>query len=149
MARYTTSVRSPWSAEDAFAFMSDLRNLERWDPGVVRAVQVDGDGGGPAATFDVTVKGVRGDLTMRYETVAYEPPGWIVVRATTSSLWSEDRISVSPAGDGCVVTYDAILRLRGVLGVFDPGLSLAFRRIGDRAGAGLRRVLEGADATPA
>ena len=41
------------------------------------------------------------------------------------------------------MTYDADLRLNGLLRIGDLGLRLVFDRIGDRAAAGLRRVLEG------
>jgi len=44
-----------------------------------------------------------------------------------------------------VVTYDAILTLRGPLGLFDPLLRLAFGRIGDRAAAGMRKALRGTE----
>jgi len=50
MARYRTTVRTDRPPSDAFAFMADLRNFEHWDPGVRRATQVDGDGGGPTTT---------------------------------------------------------------------------------------------------
>ncbi|MCU0274493.1 MAG: SRPBCC family protein [Acidimicrobiales bacterium] len=143
MARYTTSVRSPLDPEEAFAYMADLRNLAIWDPGVRRVVQVVGEGPGPDAVFEVTVAGVGRDLTLRYETVEYDAPGWFVVRAVTSQLQSEDRVSVAPVPGGCVVTYDAELRLRGLFGLADPALALAFRRIGDRAKDGLVRALEG------
>jgi hypothetical protein len=38
------------------------------------------------------------------------------------------------------VTYDAELRMNGLLKVVDPLLGLMFKRIGDRAVAGLRLV---------
>jgi hypothetical protein len=41
------------------------------------------------------------------------------------------------------VTYDARLTLNGPLALLDPLLGAAFRRIGDRATAGLCRVLQG------
>ncbi|CAB4659805.1 unannotated protein [freshwater metagenome] len=41
------------------------------------------------------------------------------------------------------MTYDAELKLNGPLGLADPILRLTFGRIGDRAAAGLIRVLEG------
>jgi carbon monoxide dehydrogenase subunit G len=143
MARYTTSIRTPMPPAEAFAFMADLRNLATWDPGVRRTEQVEGDGPGADAVVDVTVAGVGRDLTLRYRTVSFEPPGWVVVRARSAQLVSEDRIAVTPAGDGSIVTYDAELRLRGPLVVFDPGLGLAFRRIGGRAAAGLAAALGG------
>jgi carbon monoxide dehydrogenase subunit G len=150
MARYTTTVRTPMSPAEAFAFMADLRNFETWDPGVTGVTQVDGEGGGPDAVFDVRVKAVRGDLTLRYVTKHYDAPDSVLVEARSSMFTSIDRIDVVPdgAGSGSLVTYDAELRLNGVLGVFDLGLRPVFDRIGGRAAAGLERVLEGERVTP-
>ena len=149
MARYVTTVRTSWSADVAFGFMADLRNFAIWDPGVRRVVQVEGDGGGTDAVFDVTVAGVGRDLTLRYRTVQHDAPESLLVVASSGLLTSEDRITVvaEPAG-GASVTYDADLRLGGPLRLVDPALRLVFGRIGDRAAAGLRAALA-ADAPPA
>jgi carbon monoxide dehydrogenase subunit G len=126
-----------------FTYLADLRNFAEWDPGVRRVEQVEGDGGGPDTVFDVTVAGPRRDLTLRYRTVEYDAPRELLVIATDRFLTSEDRITVEETADGTIVTYDADLRLQGALRVADLGLRLVFGRIGDRAAAGLRRVLDG------
>lgn len=146
MARYVTRVRTPWSAEEAFAYMADLRNFAHWDPGVERVDQVEGDGAGPGASFDVRVKGPGRAIVLRYETVNFDEPVEVFVRASTRTLTSEDRITVEPETNGCVVTYDADLRLNGPLRLADPMMILLFKRIGDRAAAGLRTALGGTDA---
>jgi carbon monoxide dehydrogenase subunit G len=143
MARYVTKVRTPRSAAEAFAYMSDLRNFAEWDPGVRSVVQVDGDGAGPAATYDVTVRNGRRDMMLRYRTVEFEPSTNLLVVAETRSLISTDRVSVHVEQGTTTVTYDADLRLKGALRFADPILRLMFSRIGDRAAAGLRRVLDG------
>lgn len=143
MARYTTRVRTQRPSDEVFAYMADLRNFAEWDPGVRRVSQVDGDGAGPDAVFDVTVGGVGRDLTLWYRTVEYAPPRDLLVVATGKLLVSEDRITVEIDDAGTVVTYDADLRLNGPLRLADPLLRLVFGRIGDRAAAGLRRVLDG------
>lgn len=147
MARYVVHIRSPLPVAEAFAFMADLRNFARWDPGVVEVHQVEGDGGGADAVFDVAVKGVGGPLTLRYHTTTYTPPERVVARAETSRLTSLDTITVRPDGTGdgagSIVTYDAVLELNGILGVADPVLKLAFNRIGGRAAAGLIKALDG------
>lgn len=144
MPRYQTRVRSPWSARRAFEYVSDLEHFADWDPGVRRATQIAGSGPGVEAAYDVTVSAMGRDLTLRYETVEIDPPRRVRVRAETSTLRSVDVITVEdhPRG-GCVVTYDAELSLKGLLRLGDPLLGLVFRRIGDRAAAGLRRALEG------
>jgi hypothetical protein len=146
MARYVTRVRTPLSAKEAFAYMADLRRFAEWDPGVRRVVQVEGDGGGPEAVFDVTVATLGPDLTLRYETTEYDAPRSFRVVATSAFFTSDDRIRVETKRGKTIVTYDAELRLKAPLGLFDPGLRLVFGRIGDRAAAGLREALNGVEA---
>jgi carbon monoxide dehydrogenase subunit G len=139
MARYVTKVRTQRPAAEVFEYMADLRHFRDWDPGVKKVVQVEGDGGGADGVFDVTVSGT----TLRYRTVEFVAPHQLVVKAESGTLISTDRITVDSEDGGTLVTYDADLRLKHVLAVADPLLRLAFGRIGDRAAAGLRRVLDG------
>ena len=143
MARYVVHVRTPKSAEGSFAYMADLSNFAEWDPGVTEVEQVTGDGAGPDAAFDVTVKGLRGTMTLRYETTSYDPPSTVVAKASSRLLTSLDRITVRAEEAGSIVTYDAELTLNGVLGLADPLLGRVFDKIGDRAAAGLIRALDG------
>ena len=143
MARYRTSVRTNRAPTDAFDFMADLRNFEDWDPGVQRATQVDGDGPGHDATFDVVVDAPGKGLTLRYVTTVYDAPSHVTVRAESKMFTSLDRIDVVPDGDGSVVTYDAELTLNGPLRVFDLVLRPVFERIGGLADRGLQRALDG------
>lgn len=140
MARYITSVTSSRSAAEAFAYMADVTHFVEWDPGVKRVLRVAGDGAGLGTAYDLTVQ-AGGTTVMRYEVTAYDPPRRIVLIARTSLLTSVDEVRVEPSGSGSIVTYDATLTLNGVLSLFDPLLRLAFRRIGDRAAAGLQRAL--------
>ena len=141
MARYVTTVKSAMTPQEAFAYMADLGNFVEWDPGVKAVRQVEGSGGGPDAVFDVTVVAPGPDLTLRYVTEEHDAPHNLLVVARSSVFTSIDRITVEPDGTGSLVTYDADLRLNGVLRVGDLGLRLVFGQIGDRAAAGLRRVL--------
>lgn len=143
MARYRTTVRTPRSQVDAFAYMADLRNFAEWDPGVRRVDQVTGEGAGSDAEFDVTVSSAGPDLTLRYVTTEFDDPATVTVRAESRLFTSLDRIEVVADGDGCLVTYDAELTLNGPLGLFDLALRPVFDRIGRRADAGLQAALDG------
>ena len=142
MARYVVRIRTPLSPGVAFAFRADLTNFERWDPGVVRSVQVLGSRPGPDAAYDVTVKGMRKPLRYVDE---YEAPTRVVVQARSRMLTSLDTITVDPDpdGDGAVVGYDAQLALNGVLAVADPLVGGTFARVAERAAAGLIQALNG------
>lgn len=143
MARYIAKLRTARTPEDVFRYMADFRNVAHWDPSIRHVEQVVGDGGGREAVFDVTVSNPGRDLTLRYRTVEYNEPKELRLLATHRLFTSDDRITVSPDGDGSVLVYDARLRLSGVLGLLDPLLGLAFSRIGGRAANGLRRALDG------
>lgn len=145
MARYLMHVRTPMSPAEAFAYMADLTNFATWDPGVERVEQVHGDGGGLAAEFDVAVKALGRSITLRYKTVSFVSPVTVVAFADSRLLTSRDTITVQQdaSGTGSIVTYDAVLKLKGLLGLADPLLGLSFARIGDRAAAGLIAALAG------
>lgn len=138
MSHYATTVSTPLSPAEAFAFMSDVRHFAEWDPGVSKSVRVAGDGTAGSA-YELTV--APGKTVMRYDVTTSEAPRLLRLVAKTRFLTSVDEIRVEPAGTGALVTYDAVLTLNGVLGVMDPLLGIAFKRIGDRAAAGLKRVL--------
>ncbi len=143
MARYTVHVRSTMSPPDAFDAVADLHNFAVWDPGVRRVEQVEGDGAGQDAAFDVTVAAGIRPLTLTYRLTSFERPRRFVAEARSTFLDSIDTITVRPDGDGSVVTYDAELELNGPLRLADPVLGLVFGRIGDRAAAGLVEFLGG------
>lgn len=143
MARYVVSVKSPRPQKEAFDYMADLSNFAEWDPGVESARQVEGSGPGPGTAFDVAVRTAGRTMVLRYEVTAFEPPTKVVARAESTTLVSLDTITVEGDGEGAVVTYEAALDLKGALRLFDPVLGVAFKRIGDRAAAGLVSALDG------
>ncbi len=148
MARYQMSTRCAWTQEQAFAYMADIRNFAKWDPGVVAVTRVpEADEGKPPgfeASYDLVVKS-GGTSTFRYQVTNFAAPNSYVMVASNRWVRSVDEISVVPnVGGGCTVRYDAELTLNGRLSIFDFALAIAFRRIGDRAAAGLRKALSGA-----
>ena len=102
---------------------------------------------GLGASYDVAVRAGPRRL-VRNEVKEWDAPRRRLLVAKTASPQSVDEITVEPADGGAMVTYDARLDLRGALSVANPLLGLAFRRIGDRAAAGLRRALGGRPAGP-
>ena len=141
MATYRVTVESVRSPEETFRFLADLTNFAVWDPGVLAAEQVSGDGPGDGAQFDVTVQAWPRSLTLTYETIEFDAPSRVRVVARSSRLVSDDTITVVPTDEGCTVTNEANLRLEGWLGHLDPLVGLVFDRIAGRAGDGLRQEL--------
>ncbi len=142
MAHYATTIVSPLTQAEAFARMADVRNFVEWDPGIKTVEQVVGDGPGLGTEYELAVKGIGGDIDMRYVVTAYEEPDVIELESTTKLLSASDKITVEATETGCQVTYSADLELRGPLDLADSVLDKAFQKIGDKAAAGMRVFLE-------
>jgi hypothetical protein len=139
MARYTTTIESSLSPDEAFAYMADFSHAEEWDPSVEAATRL-GDAG-PGAAFDLVVRFGGRKLPMRYETAAFDPAERrVVLQADNPRFTSRDTITVTPTADGSSVHYDAALDLRRAK-LLDPVLQLLFNRTGDKAAAGMRTAL--------
>lgn len=140
MARYVTTVPSPWSPEEAFDYLAQFDHVADWDPGVDGARALD-DEVAQGSRFEVVVSTLGRRIPLEYRIVEMERPHRVVLVADASTFRSRDVITVTPTADGCSVTYDAELELRGPLRLADPLLVLAFQRIGDRAAEGLREAV--------
>lgn len=138
MARYRTEQPFAGPPEVAFDYLANFTSVAEWDPGVSEATRLDDGPLAVGARFRVVVK--TGPLV--YEVREFEPGRRIRLVAETSTLRSDDVITVLPAAEGATVSYDADLTTRGWAIGLNPLLGLVFRRIGDRAAAGLRAKLD-------
>lgn len=140
MAHFVTSVKTSLSQEEAFDYMTDLRHLADWDPGVSSSEMV-GDGQvEKGSSFDVVASGAK----LTYVLVEFDRPSRAIAEANTSRLRSYDVISIEPTEDGSIVTWDATLTLKGVFKLAAPVLALMFDRIGAKAEEGLQATLPNA-----
>jgi carbon monoxide dehydrogenase subunit G len=142
MARYRASIETHWTPGEAFAYLSDFSTSAEWDPGVVEA---DRTGPGPIGVgteFRLVVEFLGRRTPLIYQIVEYEPPRAVTFVGENATVISHDRITVEASALGARVSYDAELKLKGVLMLVDPLMGLAFKPVGDRALAGLREVLE-------
>ena len=141
MARYVTTIASNLSAPEAFAYMADFSNAQEWDPSVVEATRRSDGPVENGSTFDLIVKFGGRSLPMRYEIVSFDPPGRVIIESRNSRFTSRDTITVSPAGTGSTMQYDAILDFKGAGRLLDPVMQVIFNRTGAKAEAGMRRCL--------
>jgi hypothetical protein len=141
MPRYRVSIDSSRRPSEAFAYLAAFDNIRDWDPSVVSARRIDGGEVRLGSTFEIVVRVGTRELPLRYEIVRFEPAEVVALEANARWFRSYDVITVTPADSGSVVTYDALLELRSLARLAAPFMGRAFRKIGDDAAAGLRRVL--------
>jgi len=144
VARYRTTIESTKSPTEAFEYLADFANAKEWDPGVEEGEHLTSAPLRQGSRFRLVARFLGRRVPLEYEITAFEPGRRVVFEAADAMVRSVDEIRFTGAGTGTSVTYDADLRVNGPFGrLVDPLLGLAFRRIGDRAAAGLRKALNG------
>src|SRR4051794_24401102 len=124
-----------------FAYLSDFTTTTEWDPGTVRTVRISGDGG-IGTHYRNTSRFLGRTTELTYVVTNFVPDELISLRGENSTVVAEDTIRLrEPAGGGTEVTYHAEFTFKGPARLIAPLLGPAFRRLGDDAAAGLRRVL--------
>ncbi len=142
MARYRTTIESNKSPDEAFEYLADFANAKEWDPGVVEGENLTGGPPGPGSRFRLVATFLGRRVPLEYQITAFDRAQRVVFQADEAMVRSIDEIRLARSGHRTSVTYEADLRLKGPLGrLLDPFLGLAFRRIGDRAAAGLQTAL--------
>lgn len=128
--------------DQAFAFVSDFSNAERWDPGVKESRKESRGAVGVGSTFRLAVTFRGSTLPMTYRIVEFEPPRRVVLRGEGSTVGAVDEIQLEGRGQRTRITYRADLRMRGLLALAEPFLRGSFDRMGKRAVAGLKHALD-------
>ena len=141
MARYRASIETPWTPDEAFAYLSDFSTSAEWDPGVVEARCVGSGPVGEGTEFRLVAEFLGRRTPLTYRVVEYAPPRAVTFLGENPTVVSHDRITFETIPTGARVSYDADLRLKGPLRLADPLLAFVFNRVGDRALAGLSEVL--------
>ncbi len=141
MPTYRTVIQTPAEPAEVFAYLSRFDRAEEWDPGVTRGEMVTGEPVGLGSRFRLVARFLGRSLPLEYEVVDFVAPERLVLRAETGALRSTDTITCGAEGSGTLVLYEAVLEAKGWARFADPFLAVAFRRIGDRAAAGLRERL--------
>jgi len=141
MARYNATVDTPRPPDEVFAYLSDFSTTEEWDPGIVEAERLGDSPVKEGSEFRLVADFLHRKTTLTYRVVEYDPPSAVTLRGENSSVVSLDRIIFEPSDGGTRILYDAELALKGPFRLADPLLALAFKRVGDRALAGMRKTL--------
>lgn len=141
MASYKATVETHWAPAAAFAYLSDFSTSQEWDPGVVRATRLDSSAIREGSEVGLVARFLGRETTLLYRVVEYDPPNAVTFLGENATVTSRDRITFAASGRGTRVAYQADLQLKGAMRLADPLLAIAFKRVGDRALANMRRVL--------
>jgi Polyketide cyclase / dehydrase and lipid transport len=141
MPHYQATVRSARSAPETFDYLATFSNAAHWDPGVTAGEQLDPGPVRAGTRFHPLVRLVGRSIPLTYAVTSYNPPRAFVLTAANALLRSVDQITITPAGTGATVSYQADVRLRGPLSLLDPLMSKGFQAVAGRAAEGLTGAL--------
>jgi hypothetical protein len=107
----------------------------------VRTTLESGDGGVGTRYHNVS-RFLGRETSLTYEVVESRPPSLLVLRGKNRTVVAHDTMTLvaTPSG-GTELTYRAVFEFRGLARLVAPLTAPAFRRLGDRAEAGLREAL--------
>ena len=136
------SVSSPQPQADVFAYLARFSNACHWDPGVSAAEEITPGPPALGSTYRLAVRFLGLTVPLEYRIEEIDTPKRVILRAENAMIRSTDVIEVAPAlNGGSTVTYEATLTPKGASAALAPLIGVVFRRIGDRAAAGLRATL--------
>jgi carbon monoxide dehydrogenase subunit G len=141
MAHYNASVDTSRPPDEMFAYLSDFSSTQEWDPGVIEAERLGDAPIRKGTEFRLLASFLHRKIPLTYRIVEYDPPNAVTFRGESSTVVSLDRITFEPSESGTQITYDADLVLKGPFKLAGPLLGVAFKRVGARALAGLRKTV--------
>jgi carbon monoxide dehydrogenase subunit G len=142
MAVLRERIQTTLSIDEAFVFVGDFANAERWDPGVASSVRVDLGPVRVGATYQLGVR-VGGRVSpMTYTVTHLEPPNRVVLEGSGAGVKATDDIRFESNARGTTIDYTADISLVGIRRLLTPFAGGAFRKIAENARAGMQRTLD-------
>jgi carbon monoxide dehydrogenase subunit G len=127
---------------DAFAFVADFANAERWDPGVASSIRMNPGPVAIGARYRLGVRMGGRVASMDYEVTEFEPSRRVVLEGRGSGIAAVDAIEFTPTDAGTSIDYTADIRLVGLLRLAAPFAGGALAGVGSRAREGMRLALD-------
>lgn len=141
MVRLERHITVPVSPEEAYDYVADFSTSAEWDPGIRSAIQIEGDGIGVGAKYELVAEFMGRPSTLVYETLEADRPGRFVIVGKNARFKGLDVITFAPEGEGTGITYVAEFTMKGLLRFAEPFLSGAFNKLADKALAGMEASL--------
>lgn len=134
----TVVVNKPLGA--VFGYLSDFTTSTEWDPGTVRTVRKEGDGG--VGTIYLNTSTFRGRTTeLTYVVDDLVDQRLIQLRGENDTVVSVDTMTFRTVAAGTEVAYGVEFTFKGAARFVAPMLQPALERLGNEAEAGIREAL--------
>lgn len=136
---HTMDVPTPPAA--VHAYVSDFKNLPRWDPTIKRVDQLTPGPVGEGTRYVVVVSFLGSESTLDYTIKEFRPPTGATLVGVSASTVATDTITIVPTATGSRLTWEAQITLSWPARILDPVFKLLFARDVANAMANLEREL--------
>lgn len=136
---HTMDVPTPPAA--VHAYVSDFKNLPRWDPTIKRVDQITPGPVGRGTHYVVVLSFLGSETTMDYDVKEFQPPVAAQLVGVAANATATDTITIEPTPTGSRLTWHAEITLTWPARILDPVLKLLFARDVAKAMANLEREL--------
>lgn len=138
---FTQTMDVPTPPAAVHAYVSDFKNLPRWDPTIKRVEQTTPGPAGSGTRYVVVLTFLGSESTMDYVTKEFQPPARAVLTGVAPNATATDTITIEPTSTGSRLTWEAQITLTWPARILDPILKLLFSRDVAKAMANLEREL--------
>jgi carbon monoxide dehydrogenase subunit G len=136
------TIDTPLPIDDAFAFVADFANAERWDPGVATSARLDAGPVGLGTRYRLGVRMAGRVAPMEYVITTFDAPHHVVLTGSGSNVHAVDTIRFSMDRARTRIDYTADIRLGGWMRLLQPFVGGAFDRLAKAALGGMQRALD-------
>ena len=141
MATVERTVTVDQPIEKVWAYLSDFRSTEEWDPPTVRTERTSGDGG-VGTTYHNVSKLLGTEQEVDYRVTEYVENARLQLAGDAGSVKLRDTITLEPSGGGTAVTYHAEFTPAGAAKLATPLLPAALKVLADRVAGSLEEKLQ-------
>ncbi|GGF46229.1 polyketide cyclase [Marmoricola endophyticus] len=136
----TFEVRS--SPDVVVDYLKDFSHATEWDPGTDSCERIDSGEVRVGSTWanTSTIAGLSTDLTYELTELSATRIQFVGTNDTASST---DTITVEAHGAGSLITYEAVIEMKGAAKLADPVMKLVFEKIGSDTEGDMVQVLNG------
>lgn len=131
--------------EVVFERLADMAALHRWNPNVIASRRTGGGRLAVGSTYLSTIRRGPFRMTAKSTLTGVEPGRSVTYEGSISGLWSVDRLTFEPHGEGTRIIFQNRTTAPPWLRPLVPVLNAAFQPQARRAVEGARRYLEHSD----
>jgi uncharacterized protein YndB with AHSA1/START domain len=123
-----------------WAYLSDFRNTEEWDPPTVTTTRTSGDGG-VGTTYHNVSKLLGSEQEVDYVVTEYAVEQTLQLEGDAGSIKLLDTITFESTGTGTSVTYHAEFSPEGAAKLAEPLMPVALKILADKVAASMEEKL--------